>query len=375
MRIGIDAHLVKAQPTGVGKAITRTIEAMVGASDGDEFVVYGNREFPAVLDAKANCRVVRSPFIAGSRVLRVLHERFRMPGHVLRDHVDVFYAPGYVFPGDVLVPMVLGIFDVNALKSPGRVRPETARYYRIAMPAAAQRASRIVAPTRVVAGEIEALLEVPGERIRVVPLAADERFRKPPGGVAGVKGKYGIDSSYILFVGNIEPNKNLSRLVQAFFAARLNKRLPHRLVLVGKKRHRATRLAALIRQLGCEEQVVFTGYAPDEDLPALYSGADLFVYPSHAEGFGIPPLEAMLCGTPVVTSEDGAVVEVTGDGALHVPAGELAALRQAIEKVLMEKRFAAELARRGREVAQRYDWAETGRQTLAIIREAAGERR
>ena len=371
MRIGIDAHLVKARPTGVGKAITRTIEAMADASQAHEFVIYANKAFPDVLSNKANCRVVRTPLIAGSRILRIVHESYVMPRHVDRDKLDVFYAPGYVFPGALRAPMVLGIFDLNALKHPKRVRPETARYYRWALPASAGRAARIIAPTRAVAKDIERMLRVPSERIRVVPLAVDDRFRDPPREPHPVLQKYGIETPYALFVGNIEPNKNLRRLVEAFFAARMNKKLPHTLVVAGKKRHQARRLMSLVRQLGCEEHVVFPGYVHDDDLPALYAGADAFVYPSHAEGFGIPPLEAMLSGTATITSEDAALVEVTGDGAAHFPAEDLAGLRRALEKVLTERDFAAELARRGREVAAQYSWAETGRRTLEVLCEAA----
>ena len=371
MRIGIDAHLVRARPTGVGKAITRTIEAMVAASEADEFVVYANGQFPGVAADGGNCRVVRTPLIAGSRLLRIAHERWLMPRRVRRDAIDVFYAPGYVFPGRLPVPMVLGVFDLNALKFPKRVRPETVRYYGRMLPASAERAARIITPTRAVAGDVERLLEVPPERIRVVPCAADDRFRQPPGDPSGAAEKYGIEGPYVLFVGNIEPNKNLRRLVEAFFAAKMNRKLPHKLVIAGKKRHQAGRLTRLVRELRCGDYVLFPGYVDDADLPGLYAGAAVFVYPSHAEGFGIPPLEAMLSGTPTVTSDDAAVVEVTGEGALHVPARDLAALRKALEKVLTEGSFAAELLRRGRDVAARYRWAETGRKTLDVLREAA----
>ena len=205
----------------------------------------------------------------------------------------------------------------------------------------------------------------------MVPLAADDRFRQPPGDPAAVAATYGIRPPYVLFVGNIEPNKNLDTLVEAFFAARLNAKLPHSLVIAGKKRHRARAITRLIRALGCEADVRLPGYVADEDLPALYAGADMFVYPSHAEGFGIPPLEAMLCGTATITSQDPAVVEVTGDGALHFPAENVAALREALETMLTRPDAAADLAARGRRMAETYSWAETGRRTLEVLDEAA----
>ncbi len=372
MRIGFDAHLVKWHPTGVGKAIVRTIESMANAAPGDEFIVYANREFPDVLDDKPNCRVVRTRLIALSRGARILHERFLMPRCLQRDGLDVFHEPGYVFPGTPPVPMVLGIFDVNALKHPKLVRHETAMYYKWGMPRAAERAALVVAPTNAVAADIEQFLDVPGGKIRVVPLACDERFCNPPAEGADALTRYGIGSPYVLFVGNIEPNKNLVRLVQAFFAAKLHAGLPHKLVIAGKKRHRADLLAKIIRQLGCAEHVVFPGYVDDDDLPALYAGAGAFVYPSRAEGFGLPPLEAMASRTPVITSDDAALVEVTGDGALHCPADDIAALREAIESVLTDKALADGLVTRGREVAAQYNWAETGRKTLDVLREAAG---
>jgi glycosyltransferase involved in cell wall biosynthesis len=373
MRIGVDAHLVKRQPTGVGKTIARTIEAMVDAAS-DEFVVYANRDFPDTLAEQDRCRVARTPLIAKSRVLRVLHERFVVPRRARRDRLDVFYAPGYVFPGPLPVPMVLGIFDLNALKHPKRVRRETAFYYKHLMPLSAERAERIIAPTRAVARDVVDILNVPDDRVRVVPLAADDRFRDAAPASHAVLARYGIRKPYVLFVGNIEPNKNLDRLVQAFFAARLNRDLPHTLIIAGKRRHRATDLERLVDQLGCAEHVRFPGYIDDADLPGLYAAAAAFVYPSHAEGFGIPPLEAMLAGTPTVTSRDAAVAEVTGDGAMHVRADDTAAFREALERVLTDPGFAAGLVERGRTVAARYSWAETGRQTLDVIHEA-GERK
>ncbi len=363
---------MKSRPTGVGKAITRTIEAMADAAPGDEFIIYANREFPDVLDGKPNCRVVRTRLIARSRSFRILYERFLMPHRLRRDEIDVFHAPGYVFPGTPPTPMVLGIFDVNALKHPKFVKHETAVYYKWAMPHAVERAALVVAPTNAVAADIERLLDVPRDKIRVVPLAADDRFRDPPAAQADALARCGIDSPYVLFVGNIEPNKNLVRLIQAFFAAKLHKDLPHKLVIAGKIRHRAGLLTNAIRRLGCAEHVVFPGYVDDDDLPALYAGAGAFVYPSRAEGFGIPPLEAMACGTPVITSDDAALVEVTGDGALHVPADDIAALRETIESVLTDKALADDLVARGRDAAARYSWAETGRKTLDVLREAAG---
>jgi glycosyltransferase involved in cell wall biosynthesis len=369
MKVGVDAHLVTVQPTGVGKAIFRTIEAMAGAALDDRFVIYGNRALPG--RPGDNCRVVRSPLIDRSRLLRVLHERFVMPRRALRDKLNVFYAPGYVFPGRVEVPMVLGVFDVNALKQPHLVRPETAKYYKLALPASAGRARRIIVPTKAVADDVVQHLDVPADRVRVVPCAVDDRFRPDAADPGAVERACGVRQPYVLFVGNIEPNKNLGRLVEAFFAARLNCDLPHQLVIAGRKRHRAGQLTRLVRRLGCEDVVRFPGYVADELLPALYASADAFVYPSHAEGFGIPPLEAMRSGTPTITSEDAAVVEVTGDGAVHFAADDLAGLRRSIEKVLGDTAFAEDIARRGRAVAGKYDWAETGRRTLDVLREVA----
>ena len=374
MRIGIDAHLVTSRPTGVGKTITRTIEAMADAAPGDEFVIYANRRFPATLGNRPNCRVVRTPLISKSATLRILHERFVVPRRVRRQRIDVFYAPGCVFPGELDVPVVLGTFDLNVLKHPGRVRFETAVYHRHALPLSARRARLIAVPTRAVARDVERVLKAPRHKIRVVPCGVDERFRASTPDAAGVAARHGVAGPYVLFVGNIEPNKNLVRLVEAFFAAKVHRKLPHRLVIAGKRGHRAGEVDKAVRMLLGGDDVTFPGYVPDDDLPALYAGADAFAYLSYAEGFGVAPLEAMLSGTPTVTSKDPALVEVTGDGALHCPADDLAAIREALEKVLVDREFAAELARNGRKAAARYSWAETGRRMLVVLREAAESR-
>jgi len=158
--------------------------------------------------------------------------------------------------------------------------------------------------------------------------------------------------------------------VQAFFAAKMNRRLPHRLVLAGRPAWKHKPVLQMISQLGIKDDVVLPGRVPQEYLPALYSAADMFVFPSLIEGFGIPPLEAMACGTPVIVSRAPALLETTGGAAVDVDASDLAALSEAIEAAATRKDLRAELVEKGKARAARFSWVESAKATLQVYHEA-----
>jgi len=211
---------------------------------------------------------------------------------------------------------------------------------------------------------------VPAECIVVTPLAADERFRPQSSErVEAVREKYGIDKPYILFAGTIEPRKNLVTLLRAF--APLTKDFPHLLVLAGARGWFSEPVFAEVERLGLKERVAFTEYVPEEDLPALMSGADVFVYPSLGEGFGLPPLEAMACGTPVICSNAPALPEVVGEDAITVLPTEVEAWTEAMRQVLSDADMRAKLREKGLKRAQKFSWERTAQLTLKAFEEAA----
>jgi glycosyltransferase involved in cell wall biosynthesis len=208
----------------------------------------------------------------------------------------------------------------------------------------------------------------------VAPCAADPTFRKvdDPAQLAAVKERHGIYGSYILCVGNLQPRKNLKTLIAAYVALRKAGETHHKLVLVGRKAWLYDDIFGAARDSYFTDDLVFTGYLPQEDVVALYNAADLFVYPSIFEGFGLPPLEALACGTPVVTSSTSSFPEVVGEAALAVDPLDEAALAGAMARVLHDPALRTRLSERGLQRAAAFSWEATARIILEAYRRAAG---
>ncbi|HUW32433.1 MAG TPA: glycosyltransferase family 1 protein, partial [Planctomycetota bacterium] len=244
-------------------------------------------------------------------------------------------------------------------------------HYRRVVPRSVRKAKLVIVPTRAVAAQLIEALGTSEEKIRVIPCGVDYRFK--PASEARkreLRDALGLRGKFVLFVGNLEPKKNLVSLVQAFFAAKANRQLPHKLVLAGRLAWKHKPILRMIAQLGLQDEVILPGRVPQEYLPALYSAADMFVFPSLIEGFGLPPLEAMACGTPAIVSKDPALLETTGGAAMDVDATDLAALREAIEAVATREDLRAQLIEKGKARAAQFSWVESARATLQVYHEA-----
>jgi glycosyltransferase involved in cell wall biosynthesis len=187
---------------------------------------------------------------------------------------------------------------------------------------------------------------------------------------SAVKSKYSLPEQFILFVGGITPLKNFGNLLKAY--RKLQSRFPHKLVVVGFNRWKFSKDLEVVNELGLRDKIVFCGFVPDEDLPAFYNLASLFAFPSLYEGFGIPVLEAMACGCPVVTTKTGCSPEVAGDAALLADPYDPDAIANAMGKVLIEESFRKSLIERGFARAEQFSWRKCASQTLALF-ESVGE--
>ena len=203
-------------------------------------------------------------------------------------------------------------------------------------------------------------------KIKVIHEGVNPRFcTAPPEAISVVRQKYGLPKDFILSVGTIEPRKNLTSLLEAYRVLR-DRRGECKLVIVGQKGWLYEGFFRRLRELGLKDEVIFPGFVPDEDLPALYSAADLFVFPSLYEGFGLPVLEAMACGAPVITSNTSSLPEVAGDAALLVDPTSIEALTHAMRNVLESKQLRDELSAKGYEQAAKFNWESAARETLAV---------
>jgi glycosyltransferase involved in cell wall biosynthesis len=244
--------------------------------------------------------------------------------------------------------------------------------YRFWLPLAVRRLDAIITVSTQSKEDIVRFLPVDEDKITVVPLAAGGAYRPLAGNeVAAALQKYEISKPYILYVGSLESRKNLPRLLEAY--AQLRRWSEQwTMVIVGARKWKYAPIFETVQRLGLEPYVDFTGYVEEEDLPALYNGADLFVFPSLYEGFGLPVLEAMACGTPVVTSNTSSLPEVAGDAALLVDPYDVEEIAAAMRSILEDEALAADLRERGLVRAKEFSWKRTARETIAVYEKVLG---
>jgi len=323
-------------------------------------------------------QLMRSP-VTGFRSLkinrfkRILVENFSLPAYFRKYHFDLYHSPNYVLPYFTDIPSVLTIHDLLTLDHPELCQTESALYFKFFLPPSAKKAIRIIAVSNTVKKDILRHFWIPQEKVRVIYHGVNPVFKRSLD--EAVLKKYHLPDRYILFVGNLEPKKNLERLIRAFDLLKRNTDIPHKLVLAGKKGWKYQSVFDTVAGLKINSEVIFTGYVPLEDLPAIYSMADLFAFPSLYEGFGIPPLEAMACEVPVLVSDKGALPEITGGACLQVDPFNVNGIAQGMYLLLADTHFRNKSVRSGKEWASRFTWENAAGETLKIYEQAISESR
>lgn len=286
---------------------------------------------------------------------------------------DVFHAPHYVYPLLLGRPGVVTIHDCIHLRFPAQLPGRLARLYAHVMLRRAVRAARVVlTPSEATRDDLVELVGAPAERIEVVRSGCDSFFLAPPspGELEAVRDRYDLERPFLLYVGNVKAHKNLARLMQAF--GRVAEDHPGiDLVLVGVDPDGHPSLQRLRHDLGLGPRIRFPGYLPRSHIRALYTLAELFVFPSLYEGFGLPPLEAMACGTAVVTGDRSSLPEVVGDAGVQVDPFNVESIAEAIDDLLHDPVRRRELAEKGRERAASRTWDDAARRVLEIYEDVA----
>jgi len=268
---------------------------------------------------------------------------------------------------------IITIHDILPIVFP-RMRPfNIFLIYKSLLPRTLKNAHKTIAVSISTKQDLMKYFNVPEDKIRVIYEAADEKF-KPLNNdkVNEVKKKYHLNFSFILYVGGLAAHKNISILIKSFYKIK-NKGITHKLIIAGTKRWKYKEIFEIITKLNLQNDVIFTGYFPEEDLPALYNAADLFVYPSLYEGFGLPPLEAMACGTPVITSNTSSLPEVVGDAGIMIDPYDVDGLADAMYEVLRNDGLREKMVKSGLERAKTFSWKKTARETLKVYEEVYNE--
>jgi glycosyltransferase involved in cell wall biosynthesis len=372
MRVAIDATAIPRQMAGAGVYTDSLIRAIHQVDRENEYVVFARRDSFADL-RRPGFSIVAAP--TPNRPARLLWEQSLLPLQLRRRGVDVLHSPHHTTPlAAARCRQVVTFHDLTFFLLPARYPLGRALYFQAVSRASARRADALIVPSDAVRADVARILAVPESRITTVHEAPAPVFRPIGDGaeLGRVREKYGLPDRFILSVGSLEPGKNRGRLVKAF--QRLRARgLEQRLVIVGGKAWKYEEDFELVERLGLGDDVLFTGYVPADELAPLYNCADLFAFPSLYEGFGLPVLEAMACGVPVVTSNVSAMPEVAGNAALLVNPYDIDELAEAMRRALRQSRTRTSLRSRGLKRAGQFSLERAACETVTVYERAAAE--
>jgi glycosyltransferase involved in cell wall biosynthesis len=371
MHIAVNALLVHGQYSGVEHAIVHQLRALLNSDCPHRFTILAVQDasIEEVLgDTARPYRILRAPFSGRHRLARVLWEQLALPRVLEAEDVELLYAPGYLTSLRWNGPSVVFIHDTIALSHPQLCKRLNALNYRLLLPVSARRATLVATPSQASARDVVHYCRVDAECTRVVPLGVCPSPPLPPDRVAAARARLGLDHPYLLAVSTIEPKKNFGNLIR-WFGTWKALGIPHHLVIAGKWGWGTGEVRRALARSRVRECIHLPGYLPQAELPALIAGADLLLMPSRYEGFGLPALEAMAVGTPVVVSDRGALPETVGAAGLVLPLEGI--LWQAeIPTLLHHPDRLAAMAAAGHAWAAAHPWARTAQGLLQVFDEA-----
>ncbi|MCA9916308.1 MAG: glycosyltransferase family 4 protein [Anaerolineales bacterium] len=376
MRIGIDVTSALTQGGGIGRYTRELIHALVAVDSTNRYRFFSAKA-PATLPVPQPLpeaeNVSYQPAPLDERWLYRLWYRLRLPLSVqwVTGPLDLFHSPDFVLPPvNGRIPTLLTVHDLSFVHYPHVFPERLVSYLNQVVPWSIGRATHILADSEATRQDLLTIWQVPPEKVTVLYSGVHERFRPvvDVGLVTAVRQKYYLQQfPYILSVGTLQPRKNYQMLIRAF--APLANKLSHHLVISGGKGWLYDEMLAEVERQGLTGRVHFIGFVDDADLPTLYSAADLFVFPSLYEGFGLPLLEAMGCGTAVLTSNSSSLPEVAGDAAHQLAPTDQLAWTDAMHQLLTNHDLRAQMAQAGLAQARQFSWQQSAEQLLAIYQQ------
>ena len=370
MRIGLDGFPLAAPKTGVGHYTFELARALSILSPGDHFELISPSGFSGAVAAE----------VESIPNLRLVHVRTNMitrrwwgiglPGYIRRAGLQLFHGTNYEVPLLNRKRTVVTVHDLSVFLHADKHETRIARRARRRLPVMLRSAGMVITATQAIRQEIAARFKTNAQRIAVTPYAPRQIFQPLPADeCARARQRLGVDENFILYVGTIEPRKNLVTLVRAFAQILQQTSFRPQLVIAGGEGWMMDEFHELISKADLGDRIHFTGYVDDEDLVALYSSCRVFVYPSVYEGFGLPPMEAMACGAPVIAGDIPVLRETLADSALLVEPLDANSLANAIVSVLGDENERLRLSTLSRQRAEQFSWSETARMTLEVYKQ------
>lgn len=370
MKILIEGSPLFGKRTGVGQYTARLLEATFKQDTANNYTIFGfllpGRK--AILPA-ANFSYKWIRLMPGRVYSRLLKKHLAPAINRFTGNADIFLFPNFVrWPLAGNTKSIVIIYDLSFLLHGEHSQNANRKYLNRFVPESITKSDAIITISKNSQREILENFSVNPDKISIIYPAVDHTvyFPQAQAKVTSTLNNYGITTNYILYTGTLEPRKNIVGILDAYAQLPPSLQQEYSLVLAGGKGWLEEGITQKLNELS-DLPIITTGYVPDEELPAIYSGASLFVYPSHYEGFGMPPLEAMACGTPVITSDNSSLPEVVGDAGITVPATDQTALAQAIQAVLTNPAQAQKMRKKGLEQAQKFNWNTSAKQLIDVI--------
>ena len=366
-RIGINAHLLSGEAgyrrAGIHQYIAQVLRHL--PQDGGEYVIFTRHSEDWL---KRVGKVLRGRWPTENRLARIAWEQVAWPWLAARNQIDLLHSMAFVTPWLSRRPAVVTVFDLSFMHFP-EAFPAAQRWYLSSQTArSVQRARRVITISESGRQDVHRFFGVPLAQIDVVYPGVDAIYRPlSPADVAAFRERQDLADRFILHVGTLQPRKNIPTLIEAFAQAAPPDVL---LVLVGGKGWLFDDIFSRVQTLGLQERVRFTGYVPDEDLPLWYNAASVLAFPSLYEGFGMPVVEAMACGTPVIAANGSSLPEVVGEAGLLFDPQNVSELADRLTAVLHNPNLAATMRTKGLIQAQQFSWEKAGRETAVVYQKA-----
>lgn len=381
MKIAFDGRLfLNKEKTGIAwNAHNLLMELLKHSENQYTLLAFKNRQISAgILNEyeKAGCNIEFCNWFYDT-FYKLIWMMVPLPHHFFfRTQADIMQFFNYAVPPGVIGNSVTFIYDMSYKSCPHTVSRKTLLWLKLCMKKTCKNADHIVTVSEFSKGEIIKYLKIPKKRISVVPCAVDHTIyhsEYTQQQIEKVLKKYGIKQDYFLYLGTIEPRKNLARVIAAYAKLCKERGNVPQLVLAGRKGWRCNAIYKKVRRLKLENRVIFTGYVEQKDSPILMCGAVIFVFPSLYEGFGMPPLEAMACGTPVIVSNTTSLPEVVGDAGIMVNPESESEIYKAMRLLLENKRYRTKLAQLGKKRAEKFTWKKSAEIMDGLYKKLCGD--
>jgi len=382
MKIIIDASPAVNDSTGIGRYGANLIQTLPKVDSKNHYLYFYNYIRDKNGQKARFIKTINYPNVVSKKVLlpgklkeAIWGQKFFDPLERLAGDYDVFHGLNFLSVTKKARNVIVTIHDLTFLLYPHFITAGYPEYFAIFTKRALQQAKKVITISSATATDINKFFPGYGEKIKIIPLGVEERFFMPAkvSEKTHVRVKYQLPDKFILFLGTLEPRKNIENLIQAYYKLSASLKDKYRLIIAGKKGWLYEQIFQKVGDLNLEGNVLFLDYVDDKDLPILYQLASLFAYPSFYEGFGLPVLEAMASGVPVLCSNTSSFPELVGEAALMVEPISFYPIKKGLERILKSKVLQAKFGKAGKERALQFSWGKTARETLKVYKEVNSE--